>query len=258
MENFSRGLGCIREVPTGNEPVYENHPMFLAAAAQLPVSVDLRPKLMPIRDQGQSSECVAFASSAMKELQESISLGLKNYFSPQFIYDNRPNKPEQGMQASDAMSILQNSGCCLEDSFKFTGSDVEMPSAGSLTEAGNYKISSFAVVTTLDGIKAVLSGSSLAVISLPVYNYGGTFWKAASASETLIGGHCVAIAGYDDSASHLILRNSWGTSWGSSGYTNFPYADFAASWGVYSSVDGPSVKPNPMPTPDTVCRCEIL
>ena len=41
--------------------------------------------------------------------------------------------------------------------------------------------------------------------------------------EQLLGGHAVCVVGYDDSKNWLIVRNSWGTSWGNKGYFYLPY-----------------------------------
>jgi C1A family cysteine protease len=42
-------------------------------------------------------------------------------------------------------------------------------------------------------------------------------------NEDLVGGHCVAAVGYDDWKQAFLCRNSWGESWGLSGYFWLPY-----------------------------------
>jgi C1A family cysteine protease len=42
--------------------------------------------------------------------------------------------------------------------------------------------------------------------------------------EPLLGGHAVVAVGYDDSKQWFVVRNSWGTNWGLSGYFTMPYA----------------------------------
>jgi C1A family cysteine protease len=41
--------------------------------------------------------------------------------------------------------------------------------------------------------------------------------------ERLEGGHAVMAVGYDDNARRLLIRNSWGPSWGDRGYGTLPY-----------------------------------
>ena len=46
-----------------------------------------------------------------------------------------------------------------------------------------------------------------------------------TSSEQILGGHAVAVVGYDDNLNggRFICRNSWGTNWGDHGYFYMPY-----------------------------------
>lgn len=58
--------------------------------------------------------------------------------------------------------------------------------------------------------------------ALPVYNSGlNEFWKQEYGQ--LEGYHAVSIVGYDEEG--LILRNSWGKSYGKNGYWKISYLD---------------------------------
>jgi C1A family cysteine protease len=46
--------------------------------------------------------------------------------------------------------------------------------------------------------------------------------------ERTVGGHAVCAVGYDDKTKRLLVRNSWGSSWGIKGYFTMPY-DYAAN-----------------------------
>ena len=41
--------------------------------------------------------------------------------------------------------------------------------------------------------------------------------------ESVVGGHAVMAAGYDDKKKAFIVRNSWGSTWGQKGYFYMPY-----------------------------------
>jgi len=41
--------------------------------------------------------------------------------------------------------------------------------------------------------------------------------------EKVLGGHAVALVGFDDKNKEFIVRNSWGSNWGDRGYFYMPY-----------------------------------
>src|SRR5207249_6396066 len=41
--------------------------------------------------------------------------------------------------------------------------------------------------------------------------------------EKVLGGHAVLAVGYDDAKRRFLVRNSWGTGWGTKGYFTMPY-----------------------------------
>jgi hypothetical protein len=48
--------------------------------------------------------------------------------------------------------------------------------------------------------------------------------QCAAISEKCMGGHAVAIVGYDDATETYLIRNSWGEGWGDGGYFHMPYS----------------------------------
>ena len=61
----------------------------LSLSDTIPIVLDYRDKLMPIRDQGSQGTCAAQTAACMKEYQESLDNNFKGYMSPQFIYNHR-------------------------------------------------------------------------------------------------------------------------------------------------------------------------
>ena len=54
-------------------------------------------------------------------------------------------------------------------------------------------------------------------------------------SGTAVGGHCVAVVGYDDKNRMWICKNSWGPNWGAGGFVNIGYGEVgidAQMWAV--------------------------
>ena len=58
-------------------------------------------------------------------------------------------------------------------------------------------------------------------------------------------GHCIVIVGYDDTKQAWLVRNSWGTGWGTNGYGWFGYGqgeyglEYYCSYGVLGSATNP-------------------
>jgi hypothetical protein len=51
----------------------------------------------------------------------------------------------------------------------------------------------------------------------------GTVPLPNTKTETLLGGHCVIMIGYNDSTKTFMCLNSWGTAWGAKGFFTLPY-----------------------------------
>ncbi|MDB5012423.1 MAG: hypothetical protein JWQ25_625, partial [Daejeonella sp.] len=71
-------------------------------------------------------------------------------------------------------------------------------------------------------------------------------WVPVEEALESFGGHALCVVGYDDQkfGGAFEIQNSWGTSWGNSGYCWVKYADFAKfTKYAYEFVDLPEIKP---------------
>ena len=224
--------------------VYERDYTPLSRVA-LPPVLDYRKDLTPIRDQGRSPMCVAYTLAAIKEYHERQELRINTNFSTKFIYDMRVTRTD-GMRSSEALSILQDFGCCFEVDYPLNKDNdrASMP-ANVINKAANYKISSRYYIRTIEGAKQALVDHGPLMFVLRCYNGDANFWKGSGDREY----HAVAIVGYDDSKGHFILRNSWGDDWADNGYGYFPYSNWDQRVEVWGLVDAPSTMPNYVPPP---------
>lgn len=204
----------------------------ILTVAQYPATLDLRTYCQPIRNQGSQGACAAMAGAAMKEAHEYKDYKLREYLSPQYIYNMRANKTSSGMYMRDLMSILTKYGVCKESTYPYlTTSTITNEIT---TEANKFRIKGYASIATIDGLKNALFTNGPAVIAVPVYNYGATLWNQ-EANQTSLGGHAMVILGYTSVG--FIIRNSWGTGWGDAGYTIFPYTHWGKQWEIWTTVD---------------------
>jgi len=116
------------------------------------------------------------------------------------------------------------------------------PPAAIWTTAATHKVTSYHSIADGDtqSMKSVLASGFLIGFGFQVYDF---FMSAEMAkkgvlpvpgpSEQLQGGHAVCLVGYDDSKKAFLVRNSWGTGWGLSGYFWMSY-DYVANTALAS------------------------
>lgn len=168
-------LGAIQS-PHDTRDLVAEHIYPNTRAIALPKELDLRKDLQPIRDQGEQGSCVAQSCAAMKEWQEKKQLGLNQYMSPQFIYNNRSNYPEEGMYPRNAMKILYSKGSCLEKTYPYGIIEkAENINDKAMDEATRYRIMRYAKIHTVNGVKTALYKNGPCIITFPVYNYSPQF-----------------------------------------------------------------------------------
>jgi len=206
-----------------------------------PEILDPRHDMLPVRDQGRQGSCAAMSGAAMKEVQERVDMGIKEYFSPQYIYNLRNNQDSSGMFMRDLMKILKNDGDCLEKTYPYNTTGEVTEKARS--EASKYVIKSYAAIDTIDGLKEAIWANGAAIIAVPVYNYSKRMWKQDEGDEFL-GGHAMCVIGYTDEG--FIIRNSWSDRWGDGGYTILPYGDWDLIWELWTTIDVVIPKPEPV------------
>lgn len=105
-----------------------------------------------------------------------------------------------------------------------------------LTDALNYKIGNYQRILDLPALKVSLSEGNPVVFGFKVYESFESKQTAQTgqipipkSKELLLGGHAVLAVGYVNTSAargYVIVRNSWGESWGDQGYCYMPYGVF--------------------------------
>ena len=209
----------------------------------LPDEFDPRNSLLPIRNQGAEGSCVAEACAAIREIQEKKNINFEDYFSPQFVYNNRINQDGSGMYTRDAMDILFKKGILAEEDYPY--GKIEKPEQISqevFEKALNYKIKGYAYINTIQILKTAIYRNGACAFSVPVYA-SSIMWKPEKLGDVAEGGHCMAAIGYNKEG--FILRNSWGDGGANKGYLIFPYEDWGHQLEVWTVIDSESSKPDP-------------
>jgi len=226
-----------------------------SAPAALPTSVDLRPWCSPIEDQKTIGSCTAHAGVGLVEYFERRAFGKHLDASRLFLYKVTRNllkwTGDTGAFLRSTMYALTLFGVPPEEYYPYNIADLDKePSAFCYAFAQSYQAISYYRLdppgTTrsnlLTQIKTYLANGLPSMFGFTVYssisqaNTNGGKIPYPTPGERVLGGHAIDAVGYDDNlkikntnpggietTGALLIRNSWGTAWGSAGYGWLPY-----------------------------------
>jgi C1A family cysteine protease len=220
----------------------------------LPPSVDLKEWCSSIENQDTLGSCTAHASIGLIEYFERKAFGKHIDASRLFLYKVTRNMlhwaGDTGAFLRTTMGALRLFGVPPEEYWPYIIADFDKePSAFCYAFAQNYQAISFYRLdppgtpkdTLLKQIKTDLAGGLPSMFGFTVYSsiaQAETTGKIPypTPGEKILGGHAVTAVGYDDTMNikntnppvietkgAFLIRNSWGTEWGDSGYGWLPY-----------------------------------
>lgn len=209
---------------------------MLAKATLPPTSVDLRSYFCPVFDQGTLGSCTANSLSALCAYATANAIIGSRLF---IYYNERVIENSVGQDAgaliSDGVKSVETTGVCLEtdwpyDISKFTERPPEICYENAAKNNG-FKFMNI-VSDSLSEMKSALAAGYPFSLGVAIYQ---SFESSAVATsgmvpmpntrhEQMLGGHAMAVVGYDDSKSCFLVRNSWGAGWGIGGHCWMPYA----------------------------------
>ncbi len=246
------------DVPVYSEAVFRSKFKDLTTTPPPPVLTLATPA---IRDQGSLGSCTSFCGAEAYEIMYNYKNGaFPPVLSPAFLYyEERVNILHEKITADDGAYMvdidlaLQKYGICTEALYTYPASDKTTayktpPATAAISNALNYKISSYVLINTGDtaAVKNCLRHNIPVMMGLNVYDnskyqyFEGlnttsyiynplTTAGALAKGVTLLGGHATPIIGYDDNKKAFKVQNSWGSSWGLNGFYYMPYSVFSST-----------------------------
>lgn len=184
----------------GSEFIYENENVII------PTEFSYMKNLPKVLNQGEDPICVPCSISAWCEYKLSTKSGIKkdSKFKLFDIFNSRTNVGE-GMSCKEAFSYMKNIGATYGKNNKI-------------------KIDRYYRVTSILHLRNAIINNGPCIIALPVYDqYKDEFWIEDGPIQ---GYHAVSVVGYDKNG--FIIRNSWGESFGYSGYAYLQNEDFGS------------------------------
>ncbi len=224
-------------------------------AASLPASTDLRPWCSPVEDQGNLGSCTSHAGVGIIEYYERKVHGRHTDASRLFLYKVTRNlmkaKGDTGAYLRSTMGAMVLFGVPPEAYWPYTDNEKDFdrePPAFTYAFAANYQALKYFrhdppktnAGELLKKIKSYLAKGHPAMFGFSVYNSIEQAEKTGripypTAKDKIEGGHAVVTVGYNDkmkiqnkygkaeTTGALLIRNSWGKSWGEDGYGWLPY-----------------------------------
>jgi C1A family cysteine protease len=189
-----------------------------------------------IYDQEQLGSCVSNAIALVINYINNIMLPsrLYIYFNGRAISIDKNISDDTGLVIRDGCKCVSKYSVCSENNWPYNINLYStMPSLGSYNSTYNLpNFTYYAVIQTAAAIQAALQANNPIIFGFNVYS---SFMSRAVSStgivpmpntrtETIAGGHCTVISGFNSVTKMFKCVNSWGTNWGDQGFFYMPYA----------------------------------
>lgn len=224
----AKGLGCIPE------PVVQGEAMAL----YYPPAWDWRNQgvMTSVKNQAGCGSCVAFGTIGAFEAVIRINGGPSLDLSEaDLFYCGCGYCCGTGWYGSHAVNRLYHYGVPDEACFPYRDYNIPCDPCDD-REDRIEKPSDYGYLSSESSIKSAIYNygpviSSFAVWSDFYYDYtGGVYHYEYGRLE---GYHCIAVVGYNDNSNYWICKNSWGGSWGESGYFRIGYGEVQICQSAY-------------------------
>lgn len=203
--------------------------------------IDLRSKFPPVYDQGQLGSCVfnacdgAYGFEMMKQGEPYVSMSRLFMYYNTRVAEGTVDQ-DSGAEIKDAVyqigSYDDAHGTCTEELWPYDITKFTVkPTDECYTNAKfHHVVKAERIQQDLTDLKQSLLDGYPVIFGFQVYESFESETVAKTGKmpmpapgEKLLGGHGVVLAGFDDTQSVFIVRNSWGTNWGDAGYFYMPY-----------------------------------
>jgi C1A family cysteine protease len=213
-------------------------PVPQPTGVQAPQSLDWRTSgvVTAVKNQKQCGSCWAFSATETIESSWMMANNVTNItfapLAPQQIVDcdNMDGGCDGGNPYTAYQYVMSAGGLDKESAYPYTGNDgpceFKPASVGAKITGWKYACGEEDEKTLLNNV-ASKGPLSICVDAQNWQDYTGGVMSGWQCAWINVLDHCVQAVGYDLNAStqYWLVRNSWGTDWGESGYIRLSYGD---------------------------------
>ncbi len=251
--------GWLRSPPDNRDSIFAA-PIPLEG---LPPQIDLSGKLTPSNNQGNLGSCGPHAvdqlinyNQANQNLPYLETSKLFTYYNARKIMGTV--NQDSGVENRAMLQSLKLNGFCVPEALWPYDVQKYRQEPPPPAYAAAKKVISYATVSqTLDQMRATLASGFPFLFGFSVFPAMDTPAVARSGDLPMpagqsVGGHDVAIVGYDNTSRRFKFQNSWGVQWGARGYGTIPYEyasnpSWAGDFWVITQIEGVPTPPEPIP-----------
>jgi len=228
LQEFTKLYTGLKSKPIPAAPVMHNEIVIQRPA--IPASVDWRTKgaVTPIKNQGQCGSCWSFSATGSTEGAHKLQAGLALVgLSEQNLVDCSQAEGNEGCNGGlmdDAFQyIIKNNGIDSEASYPYTAQTgtCHFNAANVAAHLMSYQDVTAESEPALTADVAARGPVSVAIdashSSFQFYS-GGVYYEPECSATQLDHGVLAVGYGMSGSSAYYIVKNSWGTDWGMSGY----------------------------------------
>jgi cathepsin L len=194
-------------------------------------------KITPIRNQGACGSCWDFAAMAAYESSYLIRNNASVDTSEQYVLDCAGAGTCGGGWYGPVWAWMETHKVADAAQLPYTASDQSCPTnlAGRFQDVTWGYVANASSVAGVEEIKSALCAHGAVAVAMEATSlfqgYTGGIFNEPGVSGI---NHAVTIVGWDDANQAWIVKNSWGTGWGESGYFRIRFGSnnigYAAAW----------------------------
>lgn len=169
-------------------------------------------------NQGKQGSCVAHALTHAAETELLVRQGIHTDLSRAFLYQEARamrgwRDKDTGCFVREAVQVLAEQGTCSENVMPYVSGDYRTrPSKKAYAEGQRNRAAEFHLVPSADLAVGALAADHAVVVAFTVYSNfseARTTGKWPTPSGPVLGGHSVALMGYDLDGQRLLACNWW-------------------------------------------------